>query len=97
MVFMCSFGLEIVALHETNRMLRSGWCKSAGFIARNPDTDCPLRRIFSSASSSPVRHDYRVSVRGQEREMLVRVPAKHAMVIMQLVEHNEFKILQESR
>ena len=42
-----------------------------------------------------MQHDYRVSVRGQEGERLMRVPAKHAMVIMQLVEHNESKILQE--
>ena len=94
---MCSLGLEIVALHETNRMWRSVSRKSAEFMARNLDTDFPLRRIFSLASSSPMQRDYRVSVRGKEGEWFVRVPAKHAMIIMQLVDRNEFKILQEPR
>ena len=92
---MCSFGLEIVALHETNRMWRSVIRESVGFMGRNPDTDFPLRRIFSLAASSPKQRDYRVSVRGQEGRRLVRAPAKHVMIIMQLVDCNKFKILQE--
>ncbi len=66
MVFMCSFGLEMVALHETNRMRRSMIRGLARFMTRNPGTNYPLRRKFSLAASLPKRRDCKESAMGQE-------------------------------